>query len=168
MAEQTTTPVVETTPEPIDTNADYIQALADMRANSVSREDYQKVKNENKQLLETLISGGQITPQTEPAKVDIDKIRKETLTTDCQLNSLKYWENVLTLRDTSIKETGKDPFVPQGSKILATPEDVEVADRVARVVRECIDYADGDANIFQNELMRRTVDTGMMARRPRR
>ena len=42
--------------------------------------------------------------------------------------------------------------------------DYEAAERVATVVRECIEYAKGDSAVFTNELQRRTVDTAIPRR----
>ena len=52
--------------------------------------------------------------------------------------------------------------VTKGSaKIVPTTEDIECANRVAEVVKECIEYADGDSQLFTNELNRRTVDVAL-------
>lgn len=138
----------------------YIDTIADMRRNSVSREEYDRVRGENKQLLTTIASGQTLeSGSTEPApKPDIKALRAELFNGDCQLSNLEYWQKALTLRQAIMDEGGKDCFLPHGSKIAPTEEDVMKANRVAQVVGECIEYADGDSAIFTNELQRRTVD----------
>lgn len=159
MAEQTP-PVVETitTPENPDTTANYIEALEQMRQSTVSKQAYEKLQNENKQLLESLVRGGQVAPQTEKPKTDIEALRKELLSPECNLSNLEYWSKTLEVRDALIERGERDPFVPYGQKIAPTAEDVQKANLVAEVVRECIDYAQGDSRVFTNELNRRTVD----------
>lgn len=39
-------------------SVDYIAAINEMKQNSVSRQQYEKLKQENKELLDTLINGG--------------------------------------------------------------------------------------------------------------
>ena len=55
-------------------------------------------------------------------------------------------------------EGNPDPFLPVGKQILPTDEDVAAANRVADVLKECVDYAEGDSAVFTNELQRRLVD----------
>lgn len=159
------TPEVEVNEEELNNTPDYIAMIQQLKANSVPKDKHQKVLDENKRLVETLINGGQLAPQTESAKVDVAALRKELFTIDCNLNPLEFWDKALTLRDTLIEKEGYDMFVPSGTKVVATEEDIEVADRVSKVVKECIDYAEGDADVFRNELMRRTIDTPIPRRR---
>lgn len=137
----------------------YIEAINTLKKNSVSRQDYDKLKEENKTLLESILNQN---PQTEAndatEAVDVDKIREEMFSPTSELTNLQYVENALKLRDALIAEGEPDPFLPWGAKILPTAEDEEAADRVAKVFRECVEYAQGNSEIFTNELMRRTVD----------
>ena len=57
-----------------------------------------------------------------------------------------------------ISEGKPDPFLPIGEQILPTDEDVAAANKVAAVLQECVDYAEGDSAVFTNELQRRLVD----------
>jgi hypothetical protein len=145
---------------------DYIDQIEQLRANSVSRADYDKLKAEHNRAMNALINGGQLDAPTE--KVDKDALRKELYSQDNGLSNLEYWQKTLTLRQAIIDDGGKDPFLPYGQKIAPTAEDIECAGRVAKVVQECIDYADGDSRIFTNELDRRTTDMAPMAGRRRR
>lgn len=146
---------------------DYIQQIEDLRANSVSRADYDKLKAEHNRAMNALINGGQIDdPKAE--KVDKDALRKELFTELNGMSNLDYWQKTLTLRQAIIDDGEQDPFLPYGQKIAPTAEDVEAANRVAKVVQECIDYADGDSRIFTNELDRRTTDMAPMTGRRKR
>ena len=51
-----------------------------------------------------------------------------------------------------------DPFLPYGKQISPTRQDEETAAKVAQIYQECIDYAEGDSEVFTNELQRRTRD----------
>lgn len=171
MADTTITTPAGTTPEDnnntYDTNTDYIAVIEEMKANTVPRTDFEKLQEEKKRLLETLVKGGQATPQTAPEKPDVAKLRKELYGGDSNLSNLEYWEKTLTLRDAIIAEGQPDPFLPYGKKIAPTAEDASKANNVAKIIRECIDYADGDSRVFTNELNRLTVDNVPNTRRRR-
>ena len=147
-----------------DTSVDYISAINELKANSVDRSKYESLRAENKRLLESIVNGQTIElGQVQQPKKDIDELRKAVFKDES--TNLEYWTNVLDLRDALIEKGERDPFLPYGQKILPTNEDIECANRVAKVVRECIDYAEGDTEAFTNELQRRTVDTPMPRRK---
>ena len=56
---------------------------------------------------------------------------------------------------------GIDPFLPIGNRISPTKEDIETANRVAEAFQSCIDYAEGDSQLFTQELQRITNDIPM-------
>ena len=140
-----------------DTN-NYIEAIKEMKANSVSKQAYDKLREENKQLLDSLINGKEIELPKQKEPVDIDKIRSKLFDEDRPLSNLEYVSNALKLRDELLEMGERDPFLPYGQNISPTDEDFIKADRVATVMKECVEYADGDSELFTNELMRRTND----------
>lgn len=143
----------------VDT-AKYVEAINTIKKNSVSRQDYDKLKEENRTLLESIInqSPPQANKTEETETVDLDKLRKEMFSTDSELSNLEYVEGALKLRKTLMDKGEPDPFLPWGEKIIPSAEDEEAAERVAKIFQECVDYAQGNSEIFTNELMRRTVD----------
>ena len=144
------------TEEVVD-NTDYIAAIKELKENSVDRQKYDALKADNKRLVEALVNGQTIETNSKPP-VDIQALRNELFKNENQTN-LQYVENALKLRNALIESGEPDPFIPQGSKVIATNEDIAAAQRVADVLQECIDYAEGDSQVFTNELQRRTVDT---------
>lgn len=150
--------------EELDNSTDYIAAINELKANTVSRDLYNKLKDENKNLLNTLISGGQLEAPIEE-KIDVAVLRKELYGGDQTLSNLDYWTKTMKLREAIIQEGKPDPFVPQGKNIVATDEDVATAQRVAQGIQHCIDVAEGDNLVFTNELQRIMVDTAPMRRR---
>ena len=142
----------------------YIEALKQMKANSVDKAAYDKLKEENKQLLDALINGGQVTQELQKEPVDIDSLRKKLFNGDAELNNLDYMKTALELREALLDQGSPDPFLPYGQNIAPTDEDMRTADRVAEAIKSCIDYADGDSEIFTNELQRIMVDTSPVKR----
>ena len=140
-----------------NSNADYIETIKALKENTVERSKYEALRADNKRLLEAVVNG-QTVENTVKQPVDIQALRNELFNTENQTN-LQYVENALKLRTALIESGEQDPFLPYGSKIVPTDEDIATANRVAAVLQECIDYADGDSAIFTNEVQRRTVDT---------
>ena len=147
-----------------DSNIDYIQAINDMRQNSVPRKQYEELQAENRELLDTLINGGQITNVIEQPQKTIQEMRVELFSkeaADKGMTNLEFVTKSLELRDAIIKSGGTDPFLPVGKGIEITREDYEAAEFTAEQFRQCIDIADGNSEVFTNELMRRTVDNSL-------
>ena len=147
--------------ENVEANIDYIEALKEMKQNSVSKEDYMKLKEENKQLLQAVVNGESIELENQKP-VDINEIKQRILKAESSLDGISA---ALDLRDAIMAKGGTDPFLPAGKKIAATDEDIAIANKVAEGFRHCVEYADGDPHIFANELSRITVDTGPVRRR---
>lgn len=140
----------------VEDNNQYIETIKKMKETTVSKEEYDRLKEENKQLLDSVINGtGDVQVQTEEP-VDLDKLRDSLFNQDN--SNLEYVEKALKLRQTIIDAGGVDPFIPNGSQISPTDDDIRKAEQVAQVLQECVDYADGDSSVFTNELQRRTVD----------
>jgi hypothetical protein len=141
----------------VNDSIDYIETIKEMKRNSVTRESYEKVKAENKQLLDALVHGKDIEiKKEEPA--EINQLRKDLFNKDKQMTNLEYVSTALKLRDALLEKGERDPFLPVGEKVSLTAEHYETADKVATVLKECVDFAAGDSGIFSAELQRRTQE----------
>lgn len=140
------------TSEVVD-NTDYIAAINELKQNSVDRSKYDKLKAENKKLLDSIVNGQEIETSSKELR-EPNEIRKELFS--AEHNNLEYVSLMLELRNCLLSKGEADPFLPYGSQISPTPQDVEAAEKVAAVYQECVDYADGDSSLFTQELQRRT------------
>ncbi len=138
-----------------DMTPDYLAAINELKQNSVDRSKYDALKAENKKLLDSIVNGTEIAQPVEEKK-SIEELRANYLKED--QNNLEYITNVLALREALMAEGKPDPFLPIGEQILPTDDDVIKANDVATVLKECVDYAEGDSDVFTNELQRRLVD----------
>lgn len=136
--------------------ADYIQAIKELRENTVPKADYSKLQEENKQLINALSNGETIPGKTEE-KPDIAKLRAKLQNEN--LNNLEFIETSLALRKAVMDEGGEDIFVPQGNRIAPTEEDRAKAANAAKAFQECVEYANGDPQLFTVALQARTIDT---------
>lgn len=143
--------------EPEMTAKEYINQINDLKEKTVSREDYERIKNDNKELAKALINGtgANIPGITKPEeKPDLDDLRKKLFTKKSK-NDLEYFTNLLALRDGVIADGQPDPFLPINREFRATAQDEADAERIATQIKEAIEYADGDPAVFSNDLRRR-------------
>ena len=139
----------------------YIEAINSMKQNSVPKDDFLKLKEENRKLLNSLANGDYIHQEVPVIRADAQVLRKELFNREADFSNLEYVSKALELRNAVLESSGVDVFVPSGAKYVPTEEDYRAAERVADVFQQCIDYANGDSQVFTNELMRRTVDTSV-------
>lgn len=152
--------------ENVNDSTDYIEAIKEMKQNSVSKEAYEKLKAENKQLLDSIINGTELDNIKKEEPVDIETLRKDLFSdASHEKTNLDYVSSALKLRDALIAAGEKDPFLPAGEKIIPTEEDIATANRVASILKDCVEYADGDSALFTSELQRVTIDSSPMRRR---
>lgn len=145
---------------------DYIKAITDLKKNSVARDEYNRVVEENKNLLKTLVEGGQIEePKNDPP--DISELRKK-LFSDEDLSNYEYVDTVLQLRDALIANGERDPFLPVGDQVEVTSDMIQGAQDTADALREMLDFADGDSRIFTAEYQRRVRDNSVVSLRGKR
>lgn len=148
--------LINETGESVVDNTDYIAAIKELKENSVDRSKYDALKAENKKLLDSIVNGTEIAQPAVEDKKSIEELRAAYLKED--QSNLDYITNTLKLREAIIAEGKPDPFLPIGEQIMPTDDDVKTAEKVAQVLQECVDYAEGDSAVFTNELQRRLVD----------
>ena len=141
-------------------NTDYIDTIKKLKENSVDKSKYEALRLENKKLLDAVVNGGEIAPMSVEEKPSIEELRVKVFDNPHQTN-LEYVTNALALRERLIEEGGEDPFVASSSQYTPTAVDYEKAHRVATILQEMVDVADGDPNVFLNEFQRRVKETNI-------
>lgn len=144
-----------------DNTQDYITAIKELKQNSVDRSEYEKLRAENKKLIDAVVNGqpGQEEQVlVKHSKEQIDDLRNDLFNSPRELNNLEFITKAMELREALMENGEPDPFLPVGKQISPTRDDIEGAEKVAQVYKECIEYAEGDSEVFTNELMRRTRD----------
>ena len=144
-----------------DNTQDYLAAIKELKENSVNRSEYDKLRAENKKLIDAVVNGqpGQEEQVlVKHSKEQIDDLRNDLFNSPRELNNLEFITKTMELREALMENGEPDPFLPVGKQISPTRDDIEGAEKVAQVYKECIEYAEGDSEVFTNELMRRTRD----------
>lgn len=143
---------------------DYISAINEIKQNSVPRDKYEQLEREKKELINALKNNSQINLVDDKEKKSIDELRSDLFNSGRDLSNLEYVERTLALRDALIEKGEPDPFLPNGKNYSITQDDINKAEIVAQTFRECVDYANGNSQLFTQELMRRTKDDGLLRR----
>lgn len=139
-----------------DITEDYVQALSELKANSVPKADYEQLRQQNQKLLKSIIDGGPSPVQKEEAKPSetVDQLRADLFNGKKELSNLEYVTKALELRKQLIDSGQADPFLPEGHKITPTYDDERAAERVAEGLQHCVDVAEGNEDVFMNEFNR--------------
>ena len=143
--------------EEVNDGIDYIEALKDMKQNSVSKDKYLKLKEENSKLVKALVDGGSIE---QPApEIDVDAAAELAFKNDHNISNLDRMKNYLAYRDAVLEKFGKDVLLPYGPKAVVTQKDIDDANTFVTIMQECIDIADGDSDAFTAALQRRMTES---------
>ena len=141
----------------------YLDEIQKLKEERVPKTELEKLREENKQLLESLLNGKE--PEKEEENTEgptIQELRNKLYGKGSEdLTDLEYIEGTLLLRQKLIDEEGIDPFVPIGRKYSPDANDIYCAQKLAEGFQHCVDVAQGDNTVFLNEITRITKDTAM-------
>lgn len=132
---------------------DYIEQISQLKNRldneTVSLEEYNKVRADNKRLMENYING------VHEKEEDVPEESIEDLVKDLKsgtLNNLDYWTKSCKYRDKYQELKGVDPWLPTGRDYQYNVSDAASADYIYETVKECIDNCDGNDAIFSTLL----------------
>lgn len=144
---------------------DYLATIKQLKETTVSKDAYLKLKEENKQLLNSFVNG-EALPAGETKvedKEDVKALREKLGTAK---NDLEYVETALKLRTRVLEEDNKDIFANYATEDLNY--ELEEASKVASVLQECVDLAENSPEVFKAQLMTRVIDTPILPKKTKR
>ena len=145
---------------PVDPNKNLIEAMKELQKNTVPKTAYEALEKQNRELINDVLN--ERKPMSDPAPqqgLTIQELRNELYGPNRKdMTNLEYWDKTLKLRDLVMAKGEADPFAPNGKYANAEAKDYLSADTVAKGMRECIEAADGDPALFNNELTKRGLD----------
>lgn len=144
-------------------NEQYIAAIEELKSTTVSKDSYNKLRAENKRLLDSLVSGKDISVEA-PPKPTVDELRKKLFFSG-EIPNLEYMETALLLRDSLIEAGERDPFLPVGDKVTTTSDHYVKTQTVTDGLRDMVDFTQGDRAVFNAEYQRRVKDSALTRRR---
>ena len=126
-----------------------ISDIADVKKNMVSREEYERVSQDNAKLKHALLTG--VTEKVvEPPKSATELKREYAESIKSGVTNAKGFETALKLREAVINETGNDPFMTEA----LTKIDPNFGERVAEGLGEILEQSEGDPTMFNAILSR--------------
>lgn len=142
---------------------DYIEQIKQLKEKSVPKEAFEELEAEHRRLINELVNGQ--SPQTiVEDKPDIAQMRKELYDPENQFSNLEYASRTLALRKAIMESGQPDPFLPNGPRAEVTNFDIESAQKVADVLEDCIEAANGSNDMFTAALKARLVEPLMPKR----
>lgn len=131
-----------------DNDLNLLDEMKKLKENSVSKEEYEKERAKNKELMRRLVEGGGQEVKTDDA-VDLNKIREDLFKNNAEgLSKREFWQRVLTLRHERLKNEGVDIFLPKGRKTRYTRLDIESANRLDETITQMIEDSEDNPALF--------------------
>lgn len=141
--------------EDVVDNTDYIDAIKSLKENSVSKEKYDALEAEKKQLLEALVNGQDVNLPDEGEKLGSRLEYYKKYKENKFSSNLDFWDNFCKLRKATIEEYGADPTVtgnfgltPEGDRIEPAYGEAEAMEKEIGVIEQMIEEADGNPLVF--------------------
>lgn len=101
------------------------------------------------------VINGQLPEESAPKERTVKEIRDELVgKVEKGCTNLEYMTLAMELDDACIREEGQSCFLPKGKDVTVTADEVMLSEKFPRIIKECIETADGDPVIFDNELKR--------------
>ena len=148
----------------------YIDTINQLKANSVSKEQYDKLRDENKTLLESLVNGKTMeSSSTEEASKPSARELSGKLTAMSKdgTPNLEFIATSLAYRDAYIDEFGKDPWALTGKDSQPTTQDYIEMEQQAQALKQLVEIADGNQEVFQREFTRVLTGSSMPTINPK-
>ena len=139
---------------------DYLAQIQELKKNSVSRAQYNKQLEENRKLLNAIVSGDQIEKKEETKQMRTpDEVYNDFIVSDKPRSNVERAKLWIEYRE-SCKAAGEpDPYASNGTKIKPSAAEIASIDRAQAALEHCIEYSGGNDDIFTTELNRILVDT---------
>ena len=150
---------------------DPAKIIADLKANTVSKEEYKQLKDKYNNTLKALAEGQTVEIEKEHSLTEeerskkIKELRKTLFTDEVQsLNNLDYWKKTLELRKHLIDSGKPDPFVGKSKDPKNDSFDqTKVIDMAVDVIEQCIEQSNDNSEVFTALLQSRMEDDPALA-----
>lgn len=141
--------------ETVVDNTDYITAIKELKENSVSKDKYDALMAERKQLIDSIVNGQPEIDQDEEPELESRLYYYKKYKENKFNSNLEYWDNLVKLRKATIAEYGADPTVtgnygltPDGQKVDPAYGEPEAMEHSFEVIENMINEAAGDPKVF--------------------
>ena len=147
-----------------NTDFDPISAINDIKQNTVSKTEYERVKAEKDKYLKALIEGSQVADEKKEP-VDIAKLKEKFGNRDVPMTDLEYWQTSLALHESTLEQEGWNDYAQFNKTVPPTEDALKNADKLYKKMKEMVDEADGNAQVFKNLYQQRVIDNVPLRKR---
>lgn len=140
---------------------DYVELIKTYKENSVSKAEYEKVRNDLARMTKAYMEGEHIPAPVEEKKVDPADIANEIATINSSWSNLDVAKKLLEYRQAMVDNGYKDPFLPHGHDVQITQNDYFTAEHFQAKLEECIEKAEGDPTAFVNYFAKNISETAL-------
>jgi hypothetical protein len=124
----------------------YVSELANIKANTVDRSEYERIVNENAVLANALANGVRMDAPAEEQIIDVQELRNRVVNGKYK-NDMEYFRDIQSLRNELLKQ-GTDPWVNSKSENIST--EMYDAERLDELITYALAEADGDPVRFSS------------------
>ena len=135
---------------------DYVDAINKLKNETVSKAEYEKIKADNKKLMNAVLNGQPGEPKEEKTETveqlqkDLKSLKKElAVAQEVGMSNLEFCSKALKYREKAMALGLQDPFVPN-SPTGPDDNDFKSAQKVAERLQQCVDEANGNPAVFRN------------------
>ena len=146
-----------------------LEAYNELKENSISKKEYDRVLKRNEDLTQALIRNDKLNIEDqEPKESNMAKIKR--LTNELYSNNredmtnLDYCQKTVELRDAIIAEGGRDPFLPTSGENKDSYANQQTAEKVANGLRKMVEDANGSPEAFNSLYQARVEDVAVPKR----
>lgn len=138
----------------------YLDAINELKSQMdgmVSKEEYNTLLQQNKQLLDTVVSGRNPSSKEGEGDVRTDEDLIKTIKNP-NVSNREGWGAILELRNRMFKEKGIDPFIGKQGRndpMEITQADIDGAQAFADILQDCLDKSEDDHDLFNTMLANR-------------
>ena len=145
-----------------------LDAYNELKENTVSKKEYDRVLKRNEELTQALINNDRLEEDNKPKESNLDKIKRLTneLYSDkrTDMTNLEYCQKTVELRDSIIAEGGRDPFLPTSGENKDSYANQQTAEKVANGLRKMVEDANGSPEAFNSLYQARVEDVAVPKR----
>lgn len=132
-----------------DVETDYIETINQLKSTTVSKDTYNKLKDEHKKLLNAIVKGEEFTAPATPVDLESEKAAlKKSLFSNPHLNNFEYLKNAMRLREIVLETEGKDIFLP----LSPSAEDIQNNNLIVEYFNDRLESCNNDSTVLTSQI----------------
>lgn len=128
---------------------DLLNEVKELKKNSVSKEEYDRVVAEKKKLMRDFVYGSGDSANVEDTSPSIQDLREKLFGGNVeQMSNRDFWENVSQLYHKRLEEDKQNIFLPKGHKTRYKREDYEMVSSMMETIDSMLEDTKDNPALF--------------------